>query len=220
MGAFLDFRLKWQYQGKSGEIKAGQESLFHRAFLNLRHELVDWAPAFQLIVEDVLEPFVEKQFQSEGAAGVDVVRSDKSSGTGLDWQELAESTKRGRAGTTILYRSGSLAKSFRKGGGEHVENITPQKLQWGSSKPYALFHQTGTGKGFGQERVETGPGTGRGMAMRKIIVLTDREKRRMSRTMTGRIAQVARQIGFGIAGHDRISAQEARRIGNIRLGLA
>ena len=69
MGAFLDFRLKWQYQGRSGEIKAGQESLFHRAFVNLRHEMMDWSPAFEIIAEDVLTPFVEQQFEKEGAAG-------------------------------------------------------------------------------------------------------------------------------------------------------
>lgn len=220
MGAFLDFRLKWQYQGRTGEIKAGQESLFHRAFVNLRHELVDWSPAFGIIAEDVLEPFVQKQFKQEGAAGVDAMRTSKSSGSGLDWQELAASTVARRGSDhPILNVSGALRGSFTKGGGAHHEEITPKKLVWGSDVPYALFHQTGTGKGFGRERVATGPGTGRGMAMRKILSFTDQLRQQMGRTMTGRIAQVAQGIGFRIAGREGIGQGEARRIGNIALGL-
>jgi hypothetical protein len=56
------------------------------------------------------------------------------------------------------------------------------------------------------------------MPMRKILSFTDKMKQKMSRTMTGRIAQVARQIGFRVAGRD-VDAGEARRIGNIALGL-
>ena len=210
MGAFLDFRLKWQYQGRTGEIKAGQESLFHRAFVNLRHEMMDWSPAFEIIAEDVLTPFVEQQFEKEGAAG------------GLRWAELAPATLEAREypGRTILYQSGALLRSFVEKGGEHEETITPKKLLWGSRVPYSLFHQTGTGKGFQRASgVPTGVGTGRGMPMRKILSFTDKMKQKMARTMTGRIAQVARQIGFRVAGRD-VDAGEARRIGNIALGLA
>jgi len=220
MGAFLDFRLKWQYQGKTGEIKAGEESLFHRAFMNLRHELVDWSPAFETIAEDVLTPLVEKQFETQGAAG------------GVTWAALAETTLSARSSgrraqgilhtsnLAILQASGTLKRSFVEKGGDHVETITPKKLTWGSAVPYGLFHQTGTGKGFQRASgVPTGPGSGRGMAMRKILELTDATKKRMSRTMTGRIAQVARQIGFRIAGHEGIDPGEAARIGRIALGL-
>ena len=230
MGAFLDFRLKWQYQGQTGEIKAGQESLFQRAFVNLKNELMDWSPAFEIIAEDVLTPFVEQQFETQGAAGVDTIRSGKSSGTGFDWQELAESTviartagRRAagifhRANVAILNATGLLKGSFERGGAQHEEIITPKKLIWGSRVPYALFHQTGTGKGYQRERVPTGPGTGRGMPMRKILSLTEQLKHKMGRTMTGRISQVARQIGFRVAGRD-VDAAEAARIGKIALGL-
>ena len=209
MGAFLDFRLKWQYEGKTGEIKAGQESLFHRAFVNLRHEMMDWSPAFEIIAEDVLTPFVEQQFEKEGAAG------------GMRWADLAPATLEAREypGRTILYQTGALLRSFVEKGGEHEETITPKKLIWGSRVPYSLFHQTGTGKGFQQASgVPTGPGTGRGMPMRKILSFTDQLKHKMGRTMSGRIAQVARQIGFRVAGRD-VDAGEAARIGRIALGL-
>jgi hypothetical protein len=57
------------------------------------------------------------------------------------------------------------------------------------------------------------------MPMRKILAFTDALKHRMASTMRGRITQVARQIGFRIAGREGIDAGEARRIGNIALGL-
>lgn len=209
MGAFLDFRLKWEYQGKSGEIKAGQESLFHRAFVNLRHDLMDWSPAFEIIAEDILTPFVSEQFVDQGAPG------------GVTWQKLVASTvdRRGGSDYPILINSGALLRSFVEQGGEHEQTITPKKLLWGSRVPYSLFHQTGTGKGFQRASgIPTGPGTGRGMPMRKILAFTDELKHKMASTMRGRITQVARQIGFRVAGRD-VDAGEARRIGNIALGL-
>ena len=208
MGAFLDFRLKWQYQGRTGEIRQGEESLFHRAFVNLRHELMDWSPAFEIIVEDILTPFVSEQFVDQGAPG------------GVTWQQLAPSTIEARGGSDypILINTGRLLHSFTEKGGQHHEEITPKKLVWGSDLPYSLFHQTGTGKGFQRDSVPTGPGTGRGMAMRKILSFTEQLKHKMGRTMTGRIAQVARQIGFRVAGRD-VDAGEAARIGRIALGL-
>jgi len=209
MGALLDFRLKWEYQGKTGEIKAGSESLFHRAFLKLREGLLDWSPAFEVIADDILEPFVEEQFESEGKRA------------GLTWQELAPETieRRGSA-HPILTAEGGLKISFMKGAAQHEQTITPRKLVWGSRVPYALFHQTGTGKGFQRERVATGKGTGRGMAMRKILSFTEPLKQRMARSITGRIDQVARAIGFKTWGRaERMGPGEARRIGYIALGL-
>lgn len=212
MGAFLDFRLKWQHQGRTGEVKRGEESLFHRAFLNLRHEMVNWATAFEVIAEDVLTPLVEGAFSAEKASG------------GIPWADLAPSTIAARGSEhPILEVTGKLKASFvSKSHADHIENITPHKLQWGSNLPHALYHQTGTGAGFQRSSPFTGPlgrGVSRGMPMRKIIELTEKAKTRMSRTMTGRIAQVARQLGFKISGHEKISPGEARRIGQIALGL-
>ena len=81
----------------------------------------------------------------------------------LTWQELTANTIRQRGSAhPILHRSGMLEESFQKGQPAHYGEITPKKLTWGSAVPYALFHQTGTGKGFGKDRVTTGPGTGAG----------------------------------------------------------
>jgi len=206
---FLDFGLKWQYQGRTGEIKSGQESLFHRAFVNLRRELMDWSPAFEIIAEDILTPFMSEQFVDQGTPG------------GMTWQQLAPSTIQARGGSDypILINTGFLLRSFTEKGGHHHQEITPKKLVWGSDVPYSIFHQTGTLKGFQRATVPTGPGTGRGMPMRKILAFPDALKHRMASTMRGRITQVARQIGFRIAGREGIDAGEARRIGNIALGL-
>jgi hypothetical protein len=216
MGAFLDFKLKWTYQGRSGEIKAGQESLLTRAFSGIRAGIGDWSGAFGAIVEDVLEPYIENQFESEGAAG-----------QGLRWADLAPSTRARRADTTLLYVSGALSRSFRKGGGGHTEVITPKKLTWGSLLPRALFHQTGTGKGFGRDRVQTGPGTGRGMPRRRIFwdPLSEPGKalvHQMDRTLTGYATQIARRYGFGVTSPSErgaLSPGEAARIGRIALGI-
>lgn len=66
-------------------------------------------------------------------------------------------------------------ESFTKQGTDHVERIEEKLMEWGSADPIAVFHQTGTGKGFGHSRVETGKGTGRGMAMRKIVALGEED---------------------------------------------
>ena len=145
----------------------------------LEMQLRDWAPAFRAIADDVLAPFVERQFASAGAEG------------GTPWQDLASRQRRGRGGVgRILRRTGRMAASFQSGSAEHVQTISGTKLIWGSQVPYAIFHQTGTGKGFGQERVATGPGTRRGMAMRRILTLTEPMKRSMRDAMMARLAQI------------------------------
>jgi len=216
MGLGLDFRLNWEYTGKERAAaglgpRRGSEILFRQAFGNLRQGMMDWTRAFAAIAEDILEPLVEEKFEKEG----------KVSGL-LSWQDLAPSTREHRKDTTLLYVTGALSKSFRKGGAKHVEEIGPQKLRWGSDVPYAMFHQTGTGKGYQRGRVPVGPDTGRGMAMRRIIELTEDIRTRMRRSMTGRIAQVGRQIGFRVVSPSErkgLGPGEARRIGYIAMGL-
>ena len=199
----LNFGLAWEYQGKRGT-----DVLFHTAMLKLKDGISDWTPAFEFIAEDILEPFVAKQFLTQGAEG------------GLHWQRIAESTKRKREfpEASVLFQTDVLERSFAREGAGHVREITPKRLRWGSSVPHAVFHQTGTGKGYQQERVQTGPGTGRGEPMRKIIVLTEKMKQQVRSKFTGRIAKVAQGAGFRLFGREGIGRGEARRIGMIALG--
>lgn len=198
----IKFGYEWNYKGHKG-----RETLFHTAIGNFLTALRDWAPAFRLIAHDIFEPFVERRFSSEGE------------GT---WQTLAPATFRRKGDSRILSESGALRSSFQSGGGDHVEEITRQSLRWGSSKPYVLFPQTGTGKGFQRPSVLVGPGTGRGMAMRKILVMDEPMKRRIRSTMVGRLAQLARQEGYRInqsLDGGGISPLEARKMGNRSFGL-
>ena len=137
----------------------------------------------------------------------------------MTWQDLAPSTVARRGSEhPILRVTGLLQESFQKGQPAHHEEITPRLLRWGSDVPYALFHQTGTGKGFGRDRVATGPGTGRGMPRRREIYLSDRMKQQMANVMVGRMGQVARQYGFRVTGERGLGPLEARMIGQRILG--
>jgi len=198
----FQFALRWKYKG---QIFADTGAKFNRVFMNFKADVGNFAPAFRLIAEDILEPVVQDIFKQEKAA--------------LTWQELARSTVAQRHSEhPILHISGMLQESFQKGEAGHHEEITPRLLRWGSDVPYALFHQTGTGKGFGRDRVATGPGTGRGMPRRREIYLSDRMKQQMANVMTGRMGQVARQYGFGVTGERGLGPLEARMIGQRILG--
>jgi phage gpG-like protein len=171
-----------------------------------RQMLGDWTPAFEIIAHDVLEVHALGQFASEG---------------GLDtggWAKLADSTvkKRGSAHPILRSSEATLMKSFQRGGASHREEITPRRLLWGSDVPYSLFHQTGTGKGFEHDEVETGPGTGRGMARRAILRLGKAARNEIMTRLQARLNQIARQIGYRILGRGATPI-EARLAGLTRM---
>ena len=118
--------------------------------------------ALALIADDFRE-MVAEQFASEGAAG------------GTPWAALAPSTlRRRRAGSSALNSTGALLASLIDAGSAgHVEEADGKTLTIGSDLPYAMYHQTGTGRGFGQAYVATGSGLGRGMPMRPLLTLSD-----------------------------------------------
>lgn len=124
--------------------------------------LADNSPALKLIADDFRDMIAE-QFATEGAAG------------GSPWAELATSTLRARrAGSGILNSTGALLASLiDPDSADHVEETDGQSLSIGSSLPYAIFHQTGAGRGFGLTSIPTGRGLGRGLPMRPIAVLSD-----------------------------------------------
>jgi hypothetical protein len=172
--------------------------------------LGDWKPAFRFIAHDIVEPFIVRQFETEGKIG-DEAREG--------WQELAESTLKSRRfpGLPIPHETGDLLDSFLEGGGDHVEEISAKKMVWGSGERTSLFFQSGTGKGFGKTRVQTGPGTGRGMTMRKELVIHKRRTNDIMLTMQARLMQVARMVGYGVMGRGA-TALEARMAGVARMG--
>lgn len=139
-----------------------------RALENFQVSLADNSAALAAIADDLRE-MVSQQFATEGRAG------------GTPWAELAPSTlrrsRRRRAG--ILYSTGALLGSLRAiGAPGHLEELDRQSLLFGSRLPYALFHQTGTGIGFGQTQLPVGrgrkpSGRGRALPMRPLIVMTE-----------------------------------------------
>ena len=129
--------------------------------------LAEPSPALAEIADD-FRAMVTEQFASEGRAG------------GTPWAALAPSTaRRRRAGTSLLNVTGALLGSLTDAGAPgHLEETDGQTLTLGSRLPYAIYHQTGTGAGYGQTFLP-GPVKGqRGMPMRPLIVLTpDRAER-------------------------------------------
>jgi phage gpG-like protein len=131
----------------------------------LQAQLVDLSPSMGLIAEDFRQ-MVAEQFASAGAAG------------GTPWAALAPSTiKRKRGGGGILQDTGALFNSLTDPESpDHVETIDKQSLTIGTDLPYATFHQTGAGWGFGQSSLPPAPRRGHGVPMRPLLVLTaDRE---------------------------------------------
>jgi hypothetical protein len=122
----LNFNVGWDYKGKKGTYM-----IWHEAF---KRQMSDWMKAWRRLISEVLMPFVVRQFGSQGGEGR------------RQWAELAPTTLRRRLypGKPILQQTGMLQMSFI-GGPDHVEEIEPKRMKWGSQSPYALFHQTGTG---------------------------------------------------------------------------
>jgi phage gpG-like protein len=211
----LDFKfgLSWQYKEKKGSF-----TLLHRPFME---GIRNWSPAFELVADDVLEPYVKQAFTSEGAS------------EGAPWQELAPSTvaRRGSA-HPILRVSGLLMESFEKRAPEHHEEIGPRKLVWGSDVPYALFHEFGTGgrvkfRAAGATKVIAAStkaarqlaeslGMAWGMVARPMLVYSRMLANEITSKMRSYATLIARQVGYRIIsrpGEARPSPIEALRVG-------
>jgi len=127
---------------------------------------MDQAPALTEIADD-FRAMIAEQFASEGRTG------------GTPWAPLAPSTARRRRSGTLLNVTGALLSSLRDVGAPgHIEETNGQTLTLGSRLPYAMYHQTGTGAGYGQTYMPVRVKGQRGMPMRPLIVLTpDRVER-------------------------------------------
>ena len=151
---------------------------------SFQNSLADNSPALKLIANDFRE-MISEQFASEGAAG------------GTPWAGLAPSTLRARrAGFGILNSTGALLASLTDpDSAGHVEETDGQSLSIGSSVPYALFHQTGAGRGFGLASIPSGPGLGRRLPMRPILVLTEERSAAWVGMVEQGLSEKARVLG-------------------------
>ena len=107
-------------------------------------QLRDLSPVWPYLTQS-LEQMVAEQFAAEGGVGEHG-----------EWAPLSEPYATWKAehygDKPILQREGRLIASFQEGGGDHVDERNEQEMSWGSSVPYAIFHQTGYAKAFGGGR--------------------------------------------------------------------
>lgn len=108
-----------------------------RKLLRWAGRVTDASPAFREIAQ-LLRRYERRQFTSQGAFA--------SGG----WAPDAESTVRLKAAKgldpRILHATGDLEQSLTGSSGGHVEVVAAHQLVFGTSVPYARFHQTGTSR--------------------------------------------------------------------------
>jgi phage gpG-like protein len=125
----------------------------------VKHHLENWAPVWPEVIEH-LERGAKCQFDSHGVYG--------SGG----WAPLAESTLRRKRAKgfppDILRATGRLEDSLTvEDHPEHVQVATTDSLWWGTTVPYAGYHQHGTDN----------------MPMRKVIEPPEGSRRYMVRIL-------------------------------------
>lgn len=133
---------------------------FVRGFNRFEAEMRDLREPFGVIAED----FAETAERNFGAVGTPEKWAPLS-------PEYAKWKAKVRPGRQILVFDGKMYESLRGVrtgfGPDTVRDIQAQRAEFGTTVPYAIFHQTGTRK----------------MPRRKPVQLTDQDKRRWARVI-------------------------------------
>jgi hypothetical protein len=137
-------------QGAQVEARVFGEDIVRRRFLRFSRAVSDASGAFGEVA-GILSESTKENFDSRGVSG------------GSRWQDLKPATvaRKARLGqdprilraTGRLYaslvggdagtgRARGLGGRFIPGAGDHVEEITPSSLKWGSRVPYGVYHQS------------------------------------------------------------------------------
>lgn len=113
------------------------ETIVRRRFVRFSDRALDASEAFREIA-GLLRAATVENFATRGVSG------------GSRWRDLAPATRARKArlhldqrilfATHRLYNS--LVGTGDPGGSEHVQEIGPQELRWGSSVGYGIFHQS------------------------------------------------------------------------------
>jgi phage gpG-like protein len=144
-----------------------------REMLGISGRAYNMEPALHLIALDMRDDEREL-FATSGAS------------SGEPWAELKESTLRRKAAlgypSAILIASSDLEASLTEQGGDHVEEITPFGLTFGTSVPYAGFHQKGAPNA--------------NIPQRKVLDFSELRIRAWTKTIQGYIVGVDREL-FG-----------------------
>ncbi len=177
------------------------------AFSGLAKLVRNWTPIWKLVINKAVKPWLSGGGSSGGLAFAGQFPTEGDAGAHGHWAPLQpkyEAQKRKRWGDKpILQASGAMYDDLTGSSNQGV--IQALSMSYGSSLPYAKFHQTGTSK----------------MPARRIIDPDDNFKLGIRRQVTRGIVQYIRAYGFGVASSldlGDISASEAFRIGKSQLG--
>lgn len=153
-------------------VVAGQVEM-DRGLARFTDGVSDWRPIWNVFA-DTFYAYLKGQFTSEGEEGL-----------GVKWAPLSAVYAAWKAthfaGKPILQRTGRLMASLtsQKAPGA-VYIARPKSLTIGSEVPYAIYHQTGTGR----------------MPQRKEVVLNEGAKRELMKLAQMYLIQIASQVGF------------------------
>jgi len=131
----------------------------------------DMRPVFEEIAK-LFFSIERRQFDSEGSYGSG--RWAPLSPTYADWKE------RNFPGQPILQRSRRLMSSLIGVTSDTVKETSPMSFRIGTSVPYAIYHQEGTGR----------------MPMRKVIDLTESDKREWTKVVQRWLVDIAKKAGL------------------------
>ena len=153
---------------KQFSISVLGEQQLARTFSRFADAVEDYRPAWP-DVQTVMEHIEELQFSSQGAHG---------SGGWAALNPRYAAYKAARYGVKpILQRTGELKASLTENTGKSVREMRPLEFQYGTRVPYAGFHQSGTNR----------------MPRRKLIDLTEADKRDIMRTIQRYLVSVVRR---------------------------
>jgi hypothetical protein len=165
--------------------------------INLRKvPIADWSRAWPGVVAR-LERIAGEQFATRGERGPHGA-----------WARLADSTLERKLASygeqQILVASGALRDSLVEGTGDTIDERWPNRLRWGSSLPYALYHQTGYRTRLGAGAVAAvsdrrGGGMAEVPARRPIDFIPGEDDVAIGRVLTSWAAIYFRRLGFAIA---------------------
>lgn len=142
-------------------IEVEGETQLDREFNRVKETIDDLTPVWKEVQQEFFDIEFE-QFSSEGAKG--------ASGK---WKPLSpkyEEIKLKKYGTIaliggILYATGAMRESLTRHAKDTIEEFGKQEAAFGTSLPYATYHQTGGGR----------------LPRRKVIDLSDEQKRRVQK---------------------------------------
>lgn len=184
------------------------------AFAGLAKKVKDWTPIWKRVLNKAIKPHVKDQFDKEGGGGHGPWAP--LSPRYAVWKEAHY------PGKTILRRTDAMYNDLMSTEGD----IAPLSLAYGSSLPYAVYHQTGfrTVLGSGSQMALLGMGL-EDVPARRIVDTDDVLMTSIRREVTRGIVQYIRGYGFSVADSlnvfgqsDAPTASEAFRIGKEWLG--